>query len=126
MQNKLISLVLLLAAACGGDNKVPLTPDAPPPPPDSPPPPVDLCDQTPSDLRTDLVWYGDNRATLQGWLDSAGCKSATYDKAHKPIALWDWDNTISKNDFGDGITYWFVANGKVLQPPNQDWHQTNP
>jgi hypothetical protein len=126
MQNKLVTL-LLLAAACSGDGQHPLTPDAPPPPPpDSPPPPVDLCDQTPSDLRTDLAWYGDNRATLQGWLDSAGCKSATYDKAHKPIALWDWDNTISKNDFGDAITYYMVANGKVLQPPNQDWQQTSP
>jgi phosphoserine phosphatase len=124
MQNKL--LAILLVAACG-DSTPALTPDAPPPPPpDSPPPPVDLCDQTPSDLRTDLPWFGDNRATLQAWLDSAGCKSATYDKAHKPVALWDWDNTISKNDFGDAITYWFVANGKVLQPPNQDWHQTNP
>jgi hypothetical protein len=126
MQNKVISL-LLLAAACGSDATTPPPkPDAPEVTPDAPPPPVDLCDQTPSDLRTDLAWYGDNRATLQAWLDTAGCKSATYDKTHKPIALWDWDNTISKNDFGDAITYYMVANGKVLQPPNQDWQQTSP
>ena len=39
--------------------------------------------------------------------------------------LFDWDNTISKNDFGDAITYWFIANAKVLQPPGQDWHATS-
>src|SRR5690242_16805810 len=116
MQKKLL---VVLLAACSSDPKPQLTPDAPDMvQPDAPAPPVNNCDQTPSDLRTDLAWDGNNRATLTTWLDAAGCKSPTYDKAHKPIALWDWDNTISKNDFGDGITYWFIANGKVLQPPN--------
>jgi phosphoserine phosphatase len=125
MQNKLLAIALL--AACSSDPKQQPTPDAPEPPtPDAPPQPVNNCDQTPSDLRTDLAWFGNNRATLTTWLDEAGCKSAAYDKSHKPVALWDWDNTISKNDFGDGITYWFIANGKVLQPPSQDWGQTSP
>jgi phosphoserine phosphatase len=61
-----------------------------------------------------------------GCADSAGCQSPTYDKNHRPVALFDWDNTISKNDFGDAITYWFIAKGKVRQPPNKDWKQTNP
>jgi phosphoserine phosphatase len=89
-------------------------------------PPVNACATTPTQLRTDLAWFGDNRATLTAWLDSVGCQSPTYDASHKPVALWDWDNTISKNDFGDAITYWFIAKGKVLQPDNQDWRKSNP
>jgi len=124
MTNKL-SALLLFAAACGSDSSpAKTTPDAPETP--DAPAVVEKCDQAPSPIRTDLAWYGNNAATLQGWLDSAGCKSAAYDKAHKPVALWDWDNTISKNDFGDAITYWFISHGKVLQPPGQDWHATNP
>ncbi len=30
-----------------------------------------------------------------------------------------------KNDFGDAITFYRIANGKVRQPPNQDWKQTS-
>src|SRR4051812_17882033 len=103
MRNQLALTLFLATTACGGDNTQPETPDAPPV--DMPPDPVEACDTTPSDLRTDLAWFGDNRATLTGWLDSRGCKSPGYDKAHKPIALFDWDNTISKNDFGDALTY---------------------
>jgi phosphoserine phosphatase len=116
--------VLLLAAACGGDNAT--TPDAPSQPPADAPPPDPCGGVTPTQLRTDLTWFADNRATLTSWLDSAGCKSAGYDATHKPVALWDWDNTVSKNDFGDAITYYFIAHGKVLQPGNQDWANSSP
>ena len=118
--------MLLLVAACGGDNAT-TTPDAPnPPPADAPSPPPDPCGSlTPAQLRSDLAWYGDNRTTLTTWLDSVGCKSTGYDAAHKPVALWDWDNTVSKNDFGDAITYYYLAHGLVLQPPNQDWSNTS-
>ena len=70
-------------------------------------------------------WYGSNRADLTAWIDAKGCASAGYDPAHKPVALFDWDNTLSKNDFGDAITFWMIANDKVLQPPGQDWHATS-
>ena len=122
---KKFSVLLLCAAACGSNSSPgKTTPDAP----DLPDAPavVNNCDQTPTPVRTDLAWYGNNAATLQGWLDSVGCQSPGYDKTKKPVALWDWDNTISKNDFGDAITYWFISHGKVLQPPGQDWHATNP
>ena len=122
-------LLLLLAAAACGDNHA-TQPDAPvAPPPDAPAPVQTACEKlglTPSAMRTDLAWYGNNRQDLTTWLDSAGCASAGYDANKKPVALWDWDNTISKNDFGDAITYYMVANNKVLQPPGQDWHATNP
>ncbi|MBV8761556.1 MAG: haloacid dehalogenase-like hydrolase [Deltaproteobacteria bacterium] len=125
MQNKLILATLLAAAACGDDGNHAVQPDAPAAQPDSPEVAKSKCDGTPTDLRTDLAWDHTNRETLTAWLDEAGCKSPGFDKTHRPVALWDWDNTISKNDFGDAMTYWFISHGKVLQPPGQDWHNSS-
>jgi len=122
-------LLFLAVAACSESPQSNPTPDAPiAPTPDAPAVTRTACEQlglTPSVMRTDLAWYGNNRTDLTTWLDAVGCASPSYDQVHKPVALWDWDNTISKNDFGDAITYWFVANNKILQPPNQDWHATS-
>ncbi len=82
-------------------------------------------DCQPSRLRTDLAWFGANRETLTGWLDSAGCASPGYKPNKKPVALFDWDNTISKNDVGDAFTFHLISHDKVLQPPAQDWKQTS-
>lgn len=72
-------------------------------------------------LRADLPWYGGNREQLTAWMDSAGCRSAGYARDRAPVALFDWDNTVSKNDVGDAITFHLIAKGKVLQPPAADW-----
>jgi len=79
----------------------------------------------PTTLRTDLVWYGTNRETLDGWIGSEGCTSPGYRHRRKPIALFDWDNTVVKNDVGDAITFHLISNDKVVQPPNQDWKRTS-
>ena len=111
---------VLFVAACGDNAR--LDADAAvPPSPDAALPAV--CQ--PAALRTDLAWFGNNRADLTTWFDAKGCASAGYSAAKKPVALFDWDNTLSKNDFGDAITFYLIANGKVLQPPNQDWKQTS-
>ncbi|MBA3463576.1 MAG: HAD family hydrolase [Deltaproteobacteria bacterium] len=116
---------LLLVAACDDDGAT-LQPDAPMmPTPDAPVTPVDKCVTQPTPLDPALPWFGSNRADLTTWLDAAGCKSPGYDPAKKPIVTLDWDNTISKNDFGDAITFYLIANGKVRQPPAQDWKQTS-
>jgi phosphoserine phosphatase len=120
-------LLTMLLAACG-DSSPATTPDAAitPPTPDAPvTPPANPCVTTPTALSTSATWYGSNRADLTAWIDAAGCASAGYDPAHKPVALFDWDNTLSKNDFGDAITFWMIANDKVLQPPGQDWHASS-
>jgi phosphoserine phosphatase len=120
-------MLLLMLVACG-DSVNPATPDAPVTPPmidAAVTPPVNPCVQTPTALSTSAGWYGSNRADLTAWIDAKGCASAGYDPAHKPVALFDWDNTLSKNDFGDAITFWMIANDKVLQPPGQDWHATS-
>ena len=117
---------LLLGAACGDDGTT-LQPDAAVPPmPDAPVAPVDKCGTVqPSALDPQLAWFGANKTDLIGWLDAVGCKSAGYDATKKPVAMFDWDNTISKNDFGDAITFYLIANNKVKQPPNQDWALTS-
>ncbi len=125
MSKHLMAIALLVGAVACGDDGAPVQPDASTPTPDGPPdaPPVDLCQ--PKMLRSDLAWAGSNRADLMAWIASRGCDSAGYDPAHKPVALFDWDNTISKNDFGDAITFYMVKQGKILQPPDQDWKQTS-
>ena len=115
----------LLVAACGDDGAA-LQPDASMTPmPDAPVAPLDKCVTQPTPLDPALPWFGANRADLTAWLDAAGCKSPGYDAAKKPVVTLDWDNTISKNDFGDAITFYLIANGKVRQPPAQDWKQTS-
>lgn len=76
-------------------------------------------------MRSDFSWFGTNADKLTGWLDARGCASASYDPAHRPVALFDWDNTILKNDIGDAITFHLVTHDQILQPPSQDWKQTS-
>ena len=127
MPNKLLSLMMI--AACGGTSDPDLDAsinqiDPPEVAPNRLPPKPPGC--VARALRTDLSWYGTNRDDLTAWLASRGCGSDTYDRDHKPVALFDWDNTVSKNDFGDAFTFFLISHDKVLQPPNQDWKQTSP
>src|SRR4051812_22813411 len=112
MSKNVLALCLLVGAAACGDDGLQPTPDAAAPPVDAPA----VAECQPKALRTDLTWAGANRADLDGWLASKGCNSPGYNKAKKPVALFDWDNTISKNDFGDAITFWFIANNKIIRP----------
>lgn len=113
-----MALFLLVGAAACGDDGTPMNPqpDASQPTPDAAvdSPPMSTC--TPKALRTDLAWAGTNRQTLDSWLASKGCNSPGYDPNKKPVALFDWDNTVSKNDFGDAITFWLVTNNKIIRP----------
>jgi hypothetical protein len=124
-------MVLVGAAACSdGGEQVDLQPDAAAVIDRAPYPDDHVLDVLekgckPKLLRTDLAWAGTNRADLDAWLAAKGCKSAGYNKAKKPVALFDWDNTVSKNDFGDAITFYMIKEGLVLQPPSQDWKQTS-
>lgn len=87
------------------------------------PTPASTC--YPLAMRDDLPWYRANREVLTAWLDSRGCESAGFDPAARPVALFDWDNTVLKNDIGDAVTFYAVANELVLQPPAQDWTRTS-
>jgi phosphoserine phosphatase len=121
----MMALCLLVGAAACGDDGNQLQPDAATPTPDAAAdaPPMSTCQ--PKSLRTDLAWAGTNRADLNSWLAAKGCNSPGYDGSKKPVALFDWDNTVSKNDFGDAITFHFIKQGLVLQPPGKDWKNTS-
>ncbi|GGO99823.1 haloacid dehalogenase-like hydrolase [Wenjunlia tyrosinilytica] len=73
-------------------------------------------------LDSSLTWYGENRQALQKFIDAEGeCQGP----GKRPLALFDWDNTVVKNDVGDATTFWLLRNDKVLQPPAKDWSATS-
>ncbi|MFH9075706.1 HAD family hydrolase [Streptomyces alboflavus] len=70
-------------------------------------------------------WYADNKARLQGLLDTYGRCGDSYDERHKPLAVFDWDNTVIKNDVGDATMFWMLRNGKIRTPERGDWRTTS-
>ncbi|MFD4657323.1 haloacid dehalogenase-like hydrolase [Kitasatospora sp. NPDC058444] len=73
-------------------------------------------------LDTGLTWHADNRRKLQDFIDASG--SCADPDAH-PLALFDWDNTLVKNDVGDATMSWLLRNDEILQPVGQDWSTTS-
>ncbi|MFI8504744.1 haloacid dehalogenase-like hydrolase [Streptomyces sp. NPDC085524] len=65
-------------------------------------------------------WYGDNQARLQQLVDRYGTCGG---RRHRPVAVFDWDNTVVKNDVGDATMYWLLRNGKIRRPA--DWSATS-
>lgn len=70
-------------------------------------------------------WYGDNRARLQRLIDDYATCDPYRPSRHKPVAVFDWDNTVVKNDVGDAQMFWLLRNGKIRQPANGDWTTTS-
>ncbi|MED5618876.1 hypothetical protein [Ideonella sp. BN130291] len=77
-------------------------------------------------LREDLAWHGDNRARLNEMLAQHGRGSPGYRASAPPVAVFDFDNTTIKNDVGDALVFWMLANNKVLQPAARDWKGVSP
>lgn len=77
-------------------------------------------------LSPDLPWYGDNRIKLDAMLDAHGYPSPAFDRQAPPVAVFDWDNTIVKNDLGDATLFYMLRTGAVLQPPGRSWRLTSP
>lgn len=74
-------------------------------------------------LDASLKWHEGVREFLQKAIDANGTCTAS-DRARK-VAIFDWDNTVVKNDIGYGTNFYMLAHDLILQPPNQDWHQTS-
>ena len=60
-------------------------------------------------------WLPRNRARIDAFLDSHS----------GGVAVFDWDNTMMRNDIGDATFFWMLRHDKVLQPPSRDWSVTN-
>ncbi|MFC7310621.1 haloacid dehalogenase-like hydrolase [Streptomyces monticola] len=72
-------------------------------------------------------WHGDNRAALQRMIDDYGPdgdKRAKL-KGNKPLAVFDWDNTVVKNDIGDATMFWLLRHDKLRTPEDGDWRTTS-
>ncbi|MGW6708701.1 haloacid dehalogenase-like hydrolase [Streptomyces sp. NPDC054956] len=70
-------------------------------------------------------WYGDNQARLQQLIDEYGRCGPYRHGRTKPVAVFDWDNTVVKNDVGDAQMFWLLRNGKIRQPAGGDWTTTS-
>lgn len=70
-------------------------------------------------------WTGEARARINAMILARGTASADYDTKKRPVAAFDWDNTVFKNDMGDATLYWMLLHDKVLQPAGKDWGATN-
>lgn len=80
-----------------------------------------ICPQ----LSTDIAWYGDNRAKLQKMIDERGlCGTPHPGPEGRPVAAFDWDNTVVKNDISDATLAWSLQHDKILRP--KSWKDTSP
>ncbi|MFF2652335.1 haloacid dehalogenase-like hydrolase [Streptomyces sp. NPDC058045] len=75
-------------------------------------------------LSKDLPWYGANRARLQQVIDARGsCANPHLGRGQRPVAAFDWDNTVTKNDITDATLSWALAHDKILRP--KSWRDTS-
>ncbi|GAU66189.1 hypothetical protein SSP35_02_05580 [Streptomyces sp. NBRC 110611] len=72
-------------------------------------------------LSENLAWYGDNRAKLQKMIDERG--SCSGKGGPRPVAAFDWDNTVVKNDITDVTIAWALRHDKILRPAG--WKSTS-
>ncbi|MEV6678244.1 haloacid dehalogenase-like hydrolase [Streptomyces erythrochromogenes] len=70
-------------------------------------------------------WYGDNQARLQQLIDRYGRCDPYRPGRAKPVAVFDWDNTVVKNDVGDATMFWLLRNSRIRQPAGGDWSTTS-
>jgi hypothetical protein len=85
-------------------------------------PPRDRCPQ----LSHHLSWYDGNRDKLQRVIDERGlCAGggAHGGQRPRPVAAFDWDNTITKNDTTDTTLAWALKHNKILRP--RGWGDTS-
>ncbi|MBC9715516.1 haloacid dehalogenase-like hydrolase [Streptomyces sp. TRM66268-LWL] len=68
-------------------------------------------------------WHADNKSRLQDLIDEYGT-CATGNGA-RPVAVFDWDNTVVKNDVGDATMFWLLRNSRIKTPYKNDWHTTS-
>ena len=61
-------------------------------------------------------WPDDARARLESVIATHGRGSASFDLAHPPVAVLDWDNTSARGDVGDLAFAYMLDNDLVSWP----------
>ena len=67
-------------------------------------------------LIEDKSWDGNNRNMLNTLINQNGINSLKYNPQQKPVAAFDWDNTIMKNDIGEATLLWMMTHGSLKRP----------
>lgn len=83
-------------------------------------------------LSDQLDWYGDNREQLQRTIDRLGlCGRQPVSgvpgggsAGGRPVAAFDWDNTMVKNDTTDATLVWALQHDEILRP--ERWSDLSP
>jgi len=68
-------------------------------------------------------WTKDVRDAINKMITEKGITSPTFDAKVPPVAVFDWDNTVLKNDIGDATFFWMIQHDKIRRPA--DWKSTN-
>ncbi|MEU1291411.1 haloacid dehalogenase-like hydrolase [Streptomyces sp. NPDC005840] len=66
-------------------------------------------------------WHGDARAHLQRLIDERG--TCSRPGGPRPVAAFDWDNTVTKNDVTDATLSWALRHDRILRPAR--WRDTS-
>ncbi|ETW24470.1 hypothetical protein MGAST_08305 [Mycobacterium gastri 'Wayne'] len=77
-------------------------------------------------LAADPGWHGDNRQRIHAMINRLStCGKAESVTAGAPLVLFDWDNTMVRNDVGSATFYWMINNSKIRQPTGGNWSTTS-
>lgn len=68
-------------------------------------------------------WYGDNRGRLNALMEEHGRCAPGYAPDRRPVAVFDWDNTVIKGDIGDGVLHYMLEHNQIRRPPS--WEATS-
>jgi hypothetical protein len=77
----------------------------------------------------DSRWWQQNSERLTDFIHQHGPNGSLYDstlnapRSQKPVAAFDWDNTLIKNDAGDATFFWMLAHDLIKVPV--DWAATS-
>lgn len=66
-----------------------------------------------------LAWEDRNFQAINKLIEKHGKASKTYNKNHKPFAVFDWDNTSIIGDVEEAILYYMVRNVTFKMDPDE-------
>lgn len=69
-------------------------------------------------------WMPEARMAINAMINEHGNISPSYDPERPPVAVFDWDNTVIKNDIGDQTFFYMLQHDIILQPAGRDWTTT--
>lgn len=69
-------------------------------------------------------WVAPNQQKITALIKHYGINNPNYDPKHKPVAAFDWDNTMMKNDVGEATLLWMVDHHLLKRPAS--FAQMNP